>query len=337
MEKEAEILESTPLEANKVSDNVIIEGATKEDGTPPTPNEAISLDISNSGKTAFLNEGFDISLSSDGTITGAYLQIKANDGTVADSYYDIDIAANMAGKKGNNKRFLKSRKGKLNPSAAKTDGSTLDVDFTSQISPGTFCYVICVYDAQGNISAPQEICVTVESWGGSADAVGTWNIVKEVETVNGVSGTILPGEEECSDESTYDCESGGQFTASYDCYTTGSFTLIFNENGTYKFYSQDTEKELDLETSQSTCEATYEEFIDAYTSKGSWAYVKEEKKLVMVEYEYTEEYQGETTTETYEPGDAYPLFEGVVELNGNSLIITIEEGVNDTYKIYMEK
>jgi hypothetical protein len=44
------------------------------------------LDLANSGKTALLDEGFDVSLNSDAEITGAYIQVKSKDGTVSDSY-----------------------------------------------------------------------------------------------------------------------------------------------------------------------------------------------------------------------------------------------------------
>lgn len=335
LEEETELLEKTPLEANQVSDNVVIEGATKHDGLPPTPNEAISLDVSNAEKNAVLNEGFNIPLSSDGAITGAYVQFKSDDGTMADSYYDIDITANLSNSGKSGYRNL-TKKG-LRSLAAKVDGITLDIDFNSTIEPGTFCYEICVYDNEGNISAPQEVCVTVESWGGSQDVVGTWHLVKEIEKINGITETLLPGDIDCAEDSTVECDGGGQVTASYYCYITESLTVIFNADGTYEFDSKDTDKELDVAATKASCEAVYEEFNDDYLSKGNWAYVQAEKRLIMVEYQYTEDYQGEIETHTYSEGDAPLLFEGEAKIEGGSFIISIDEDSNDSYKVYLEK
>ena len=99
-----EELENTLLQANDVADNVMIQGGTKNEGTPPTPNEAISLDVSSSSKIAYLNEGFEIDINSDGNVVGAYLQFTTNDAdkTVSDSYYDIDLSSNA------NKQALQS-------------------------------------------------------------------------------------------------------------------------------------------------------------------------------------------------------------------------------------
>lgn len=99
LEEQAEVLEIRPLEANTIADNVVIKGSSKEEGVPPTPNGAISLDVSKTTKTALLGEGFDISVGSDTDITGAYIRFKENDGKVSDSYYDVNIASNYSGKK----------------------------------------------------------------------------------------------------------------------------------------------------------------------------------------------------------------------------------------------
>lgn len=335
VDEEVEQLESTPLEVNSITDNVIIAGGTKEEGDSPIPNGAISLDLSNASKTALLGEGFDIPFSSDGDIVGAYLRFKADDGTVADSYYDIDLDANSTDNKSSKRKIYRFKNS--NSLSAKTDAATLDIDFNTTIEPGTFCYEICVYDANGNISNPQEVCVTVESWGGSNEILGDWNLVKEVETINGVTGEVFPGDVECTQEITYDCDGGGQVAASYHCYITDTFSLVLNEDGTYIFDSKDKEKELDADASKASCDAVYDEFDDNYLSEGNWAYVKDKKQLIMVEYQYTEDYRNEIETETYEKGDAPLLFEGEVRLENGSLIIAIDEDSNDSYLIYLEK
>lgn len=329
----AEELESTPLEVNSVTDNVIITGGTKEQGSSPVPNGDISLDISETSKTALLSEGFNISLSSDGSIVGAYLRFKAEDGTAADDYFDINIDENSSDAKS-----TKKKKSKFKGLTAKVDPISVDVDFNTTIAPGTFCYEICVYDADGNISNPQEVCVTVESWGGSSIVLGEWSLTKEVDTINGETEEILAGEIDCDNEYTFDCDAGGQVSASYYCYISDTFTIEFKEDGTYKVVSKDTEKELNVEDTKSSCEAVFDTYNDDYTSKGNWAYVEAENQLVLVEYEYIEDYRNEIETETYAQGDAPLLFEGEARIENGSLIIAIDEDdENDSFLIYFDK
>lgn len=334
-EQQAEQLEQTPLEANTVSDNVRIAGGTKEEGAPPTPNEAITLDVSGTSKMALLGEGFNVSLNSDANIVGAYLQFKANDGTAADSYYDIDVAANGLDSKSGKLNF-KSRKSNALVSK-KEDETVLDVDFSSSIEPGTFCYEICVYDANGNISAPQEVCVTVESWGGNAAITGTWNLTKEEEIWQGNGGTILTGEEDCTNPYDFTCDQGGQLSASFSCYTVISASLVFNPDGTYEFNSIDQNKVLAQEESKASCEAIYEEEDETYSSKGNWAYDQDNENLVLVEYQYTEFYDGETDSHTYAAGEAEVLYDGETVIEGNSLLIKVDDTAELKYYLYFEK
>ncbi|MEE9361741.1 MAG: hypothetical protein V3U92_04010 [Cellulophaga sp.] len=334
LDKAAEALESTPLEANKVSDNVKIVGGTKEDGMPPTPNEAISLDLSNSGKIAYLNEGFELKLKSDANITGAYIQFRGIDGTVATSYYDVNLSSNN-----NSGKSIK----KSNSIFSKTEQTTtLDVDFNTNIPPGTFCYVICVYDAEGNISAPQEVCVTVESWGGNSAIIGAWNFKKMEETEDGVTETIVVGEKEFDNE-TWTCSGQGSFDyEEFDIIK--DFVLTIDADGSYKFLLNGEEKELNYNASSSGCSAIYKE-VSLYTNKseGNWAYIASENHLTMVEYFYSYEDSEGIETDTYLPGEADLLFDGTIQLNGNSLVIIIEDdydgdGVTDELsKYYFEK
>lgn len=334
-EQQAELLEQTPLEANIVSDNVLIEGATKENGMPPTPNEAIQFDASETSKMALLSEGFEVSLSSDAAIVGAYLQFKSNDGVAADSYYDINVEENEGDDAWGKSSKFSAKKRALSAKVEET--TNLDIDFSTAIAPGTFCYDICVYDADGNISAPQEICVTVESWGGNSAIIANWDLTKEVETYLGSAVTEIVGEANCGEETQYDCDQGGQFMASYSCYLTDFATLVFNSDGTYEYNSKETDTILKTDESKASCEALYREELETYTSKGNWAYNQDEKNLVLVEYEYSEEYNGEVTNETFEPGSGELLYDGAVELEGNTLLIKADDTNDLQYYLYFEK
>ncbi len=349
-EKEAEQQEQTPLEANSVSDNVIIEGGTKKDGVPPTPNEGITLDVSSTSKTAFLGEGFDVSVSSNVELAGAYIQFKSEDGTVSDSYYDIDISANSksskitASKKGFN--FDKKNKGAL---VAKNDEATvIDVDFNVNIEPGTFCYVVCVYDAEGNISGPSEVCATVESWGGYAELVAEWNNVKSEETYDGQTSVTVLGEEDCmSFESGFLSTTCNQeFTSFFECETTEIAKLTLKADGTYSYNDQSKRQVLDTAATEEACEAVYKDALRTYgyESLGNWAYVKGESRLTLVEYSWSDTEDGVLSeSETYDPGEGELIFDGKITVDGNAFIVMEEydddnDGIIDLlYKTYFEK
>lgn len=339
--EQAEQLESTPLEANQVSNNVNIKGGTKEEGMPPTPNEAISLEVSNAGTTAFLGEGFEVSLNSDADILGVYIQFKAKDGSVADSYYDVNIDVNSSNKQGKPVRALKTKQHTLNSLSNKADDVILDVDFGSQILPGEFCYVLCVYDIQGNISAPQEVCATVESWGGYSEMAGTWRLVKEEETYDGETSISYVGIENCETE-TYECSNGIAYEAS-ECYTPEYGTVIVNSDGTYTADFKGVDRVLAYEASAQNCEAVYEDQVYRHQSEGNWAYVAEEGRLTIVEYMYSNEENGEVESVTLEPGDAELIIDGNIVISGDSFFITESEDYNgdgiidEVNKYYFEK
>jgi len=328
-EEQAELLEQTPLEANVVSDNVVITGATKENGAPPTPNEAISLDVSDTSKTALLDEGFNISLSSDGNIVGAYLRFKADDGTEADSYYDIDIISNSTDNKSGKR--VKSKRRNSSAMTAKIDDAVLDVDFNTTITPGTFCYELCVYDAEGNISSPQEVCVTVESWGGKSELVSKWNLVKEeyIES-NGEVDEDIAGVEECTD-STQLCENGTVLEYS-ECYLLDFAFIVFNDDGTYSMEYKGGENYLDYAPSIANCEATLIDYLYYGKGYGKWAYSSSEERLTLVEYRFIDEGTDGEGLEVYEPGNAYVAYDGKAVITDNALTI-----IEEDFKSYLEK
>ena len=336
-----ETLEKTPLAANDVADNVVISGSIKNEGTPPTPNEAISLDISNSSGTAFLNEGFEVSLNSDADIAGAYLQFKSNDGEVSDSFYDIDINANAFGKEG--VKISKISEHLSKRTSKNDDKETLDVDFTEQLEPGTFCYLICVYDADGNISAPEELCVTVEAWGGFGDLVGEWNYVRQEITFEGETEVFEFDDPDC-DVWTIDCQNNQGTVEVSSCFGVFDAVLELKENGNYVFQVEGDIQIVDLENSSSQCELVLEEDENyIIRDEGNWAYVLDEQRLTLVSYSSTEISGDQEYTDTYEPGEGFVLYDGNAELDGNSFILTESEdydgdGVVDTIvKFYFEK
>lgn len=320
--------ETIPLAANTVSDNVIIIGGTKEEGMPPVPNEAITLDIANSGKAAFLNEGFEISLKSNVDIVGAYLQFKDESGTVSNSYYDIDLTEN-------------SSSGKANTSSAKGDEFTLDVGFNSNIKSGAFCYVVCVYDSQGNISAPIQVCTFVESWGGNSDLIGTWNYTKKEVTEDGETKIVLVGENDCNE---YSITCDNKELTYEDCRLTEYQNFTLNEDGTFIYEYKTKINKLDFEATFAECESIFkEEYVFIEKFKGFWAYREAESSLSLVFYEQVRITDGEVENRNFDNGEGIVLSDTPIELNGKTLVRIInrdkdEDGIDDySFKTFSEK
>ncbi len=328
--KDAEInaQENEPLEVNSVSSALIIEGATKKTGTL-TPTGGLEFTMDYSKQSAMQKNGFEIEFNSSANYAGVYLQLKDENG-MADSYFDIP--RDKISKSGkiqeakNNRGFLKGK------SAGKENDASIEVNLAESITAGTFCYVICLYDDQGNISEPTEVCVTVEAWAGNSDLVGNWNFTKQIE--DGKETKIK--EQLCDDYTETICN---KEVLVNDCSTINSINIIFNSDGTYKLENITSEKYYDWDASQEACEVIYREGDSKYVSSGKWAYNEEDKKLTLVEFIITETYDGKTESEVFENGDLG--FNGSIVLLGSSLKIT-ESYINydeteEIYEYFFEK
>ncbi len=312
--------ETVPLAADTVSDNVIIKGSTKEEGMPPTPNEMISLDIADSGKAAFLNEGFEVRLSSDSDVIGAYLQFKDKDGAVSKSYYDIDLSANGLSDKAVDLQMAYGFfSGNATAQTAKNDNAfILDVDFNSTVEPGTFCYLVCVYDGNGNISAPEEVCGTVESWGGNVDLVGTWNFTKTERTVEGVTETVLVGENDCN-ELSLPCQV--QELKFDSCIITESISFTLTADGTFSYEYKTIRNDLSYEASSLECEPIFnDDYEFAESFEGFWAFNETESRLSLIFYDQVRITNGESETRSFEAGEGILLSDSLIQLDGTTLI-----------------
>lgn len=339
---EGEIAEERSIEGKTVLDNLVVDAGTKKAGAPDTPNEAISFTLNKENTSALMLEGFDVKFNSANTVSGIYLQIKDTDGTIADGYYDIPVTQSILKNSEinlNKKRgLLKTQKNAVNNKVA-DDDTSIDVDFTSTIEPGTFCYVVCVYDDEGNISAPQEVCVTVESWGGNNELEGAWNYIKAEETYNGETETTNVGVESCDD---YQLTCVDQQIIQYsNCYSTDLFTILLNTDGTYMFEVNNTESSINSEATYDSCQEVLYTYDDVSKSTGNWAYNQSNGNLILVEFEYTDTENGVVTeTETYDDGDAY-VFELAAAVSGNNLTLTEEfvdsDGTVEVYKYFFNK
>lgn len=323
------------LSVNAVTEDIVIQGANKVNGSP-TPNGDITFSLDYTKQSAFQGAGFDIEFEAPQNFAGVYIQLKDENG-MADSYFDVPESAienyygkSLVNKKNKGVRHRRSRVKKID------SDKTLEVNFGDNITAGTFCYLICVYDTNGYISAPSEVCVTVESWAGNSALVGEWDFTKEVE--NGIE--IVVGVEDCESESyTLSCISGEALSATFeDCYTIDSLEIKFNADGSYSFESKNSYKELDYDASENNCSVVYSEENDSYKSSGNWAFNEEENKITLVEFNYEETYDGETEVGV-EP-NGYLLLDGKIEITGNTFKITEKDsydGIEEIYEYYFSK
>ena len=223
---------------------------------------------------------------------------------------------------------------------AKNDDTEINVDFNLEIPPGQFCYEICVYDEAGNISEPEEVCVTVESWGGKDDMDGEWVMVREERTENGQSVVFETGQEACY-EYDFECVNGQAIDA-LECYTRTSGEVRINSDGSYRAEFHGNDRWLD-ESSYENCQAAYvnETFEDV--SEGQWAFVSETNRLTIVEYYFRGKVDGDLDEEyTLEAGDARLVLDGTIELDGDSFVITESrdedgDGVEEVSRYYFDR
>ncbi len=318
--------EETVLDPANVSQGITIEGATRNTGNPPTPNGQVNFTLDNTAQSAFLNSGFDITFNAPANFAGTYIQI-VNNGDVAGDYLDVPSTAIRSTKK-HTSVFSKSSKMDDNE-------VEIDVDFGDAIPPGKFCYIICIYDQEGNISDPVEVCVEVEAWAGNPALVGTWNYTKQIE--NGV--TILPGEESDCASATVTCTNNDEIVVENAyCYLLDAFKLTINSDGTYEYRSDDTERYLDFQASGENCEAVFSEGGSGYyVSKGKWAYDEEEGRMTLVEFEYVEASGDQVYEGTEENG--YVDFDGDVTVTGSDMVVkfSYEEDIVYNIEFFLSK
>ncbi|MEW7277393.1 hypothetical protein ABW636_02210 [Aquimarina sp. 2201CG1-2-11] len=321
--------EEVELNASTVSNGISIDGATREEGTPPQPTGTLPFSLEEDTQSAFLNNGFDISFNAPDNYAGSYIQIVSNDGIPASEYFDVPKTSfKPSNKKPSNHFFAKN----LNDNEIE-----IDVDFGDAIPPGKFCYLICIYDDQSNISEPIEVCVEVEAWGGSSDLVATWEMHKQEEVYDGMTDIKEIDVESCEEyfffctatESDTTIENGA-------CKTLKTADLIFNADGTYTFNSTEDGTTVDYEaTNNNNCDPIFKDDGETYYSGGNWAYDEEEKRLTLVEFESKED---DFPITIDQDGDL--LFDGDITIDGNTFSVFEEDtfqGQTETFKAYFRK
>ncbi|MBM1106204.1 hypothetical protein JQC67_08660 [Aurantibacter crassamenti] len=303
--------------AEELSNQVIIKGSTKAEGIAPSQKGTITLHPvePTNGNIALLDEGFELPLfvDSDADVVGAYIEfgvVTNSDGvsafSSASNHYDVNLADNdQFAKSGVSNKYAKNRIEKYAMQSAKFSYALLDVDFSSEITDGEICYYISVYDANGNISDAQQICMTVVEWGNSTDFTGVWDYTKH-ESYPPEGDTIVTavGVEDCTDDSLA-CANGGTLDFSY-CTTINGRSYEFKADGTYEFNSDESIVGMNYQAAYDTCESNSVAYDNVIGQKGKWTYNDVDNSIILAEYEATYNHSIDGTSNyTNELGSAY--------------------------------
>ena len=277
-------------EANIISNNVEIKGASMLEGEPPTPNGGISLALVNASTAAYEDVGFTIPISSDGDIVGTYLRFVSEDGKVADNYYDINIEDNLAGKSAVQKNIFSK---KLKDSQENTHYSKIeeDVELKVGLSPEikageTFCYEICVYDAQGNISQPQQQCITVNAWANNNALIGKWNLIYQSRFDDGNLENYNVKQDYCY-QGSINCNNGNVINVTSTCINLDYEFFDLKSNGDYTYEYKYIDKNLNIDLSESNCSEILDDDVLTIKYSGKWSFDKNKQFLVLVNYQLT--------------------------------------------------
>lgn len=284
--------------AEKLSGQVIIKGGTKVEGILPSKKGAITLYPiePTTGNVALLNEGFELPLfvDSDADVVGAYIEfgvVSNSSGTPvfnsASNHYDVNLAENDPfAKSGKENKLFKNRIEKYSSQSAKISYRVLDVDFSTDITGGEICYFVSVYDADGNISDAQQICMTVIEWGNNSDFTGEWAFTKhELYTPENETIVTLKGAEDCTDDTIF-CQNGGSLNFSY-CTTVNNESYTFNADGTYELNTDESRAGIDFQAAYDTCESNTLSYDNVRVTTGKWVYNEEDKSIILATYEIT--------------------------------------------------
>ena len=310
--------EDTKIPVSTLESGITVPGASKEKGMPPSPNSNLDFQLNTSRTQALQNSGLSIEFSSTDNIAGAYLLFKDSDGNPSDSYFDLPASSfdnSRLSLKEVNKKAIGAR---LSQADFENE---VNVNFTSSVPAGKFCYDICLYDASNNISQIQTVCVTVESWGGNSTITGVWKFVKE----------------EGNDyKDTIPCSSSGNVIAEFTNYLGGrDWTLVLNSDGSYYEQYNDSLQYLDYTLTEANCTATYDTAQKENVKySGNWAYDDSDNTITIVDFKL-ENFVDPSENENYDNGEVY-MDKAKAEIIDGQLVLT-DDTDGDAIKYFFTK
>jgi hypothetical protein len=312
------------LDANKVTDWLQVEGATKRTGNPPAPNGATApkISITDNKATGIVDDGFFGLFGTEGTYTGAYVKVKG-----ADTYLDIDLSSSAA------RKAKQGIKGK-NQRTTEVDELNIFFGLSDESVIGTFCYEICLYDDANQVSNIVEICVTVNNVGGNDQLVGKWSYVNISNYNNNGSldedEDIVYGEEYATL-----CN----YVVNEENFESDSFNIksylwieLFN-NGNYSDNYKDVVQGDFLPTE---CSSEYYNKEDYELYVGRWSYNPSSNKVVIIDQKFQEFFGTPQQTEyIYDTPEIY--IDGELVSVNNTTLILKETNSDGSYTIYTFK
>ncbi len=325
-------IEETPINLQTLEKGITIPNAIVKTGTI-TPTGDISFAVDAKKQAALLGAGFSVELEVPNNYAGAFIQLKGDNGELSDNYFDVSNNRSFGFKNLNNQlatNIFTSKKTATKSLEDDTGAIEIKVEFDNTIPPGRFCYLVCIYDDQGNISEPTEVCVEVEAWGGNSNLVGKWIFEREEIILTDGIRTIRIGEEHDCFLNSATCN--GVFIEERQCDITNSLIITFSENGTQKIDNNTTEGGFEFDDNFECIKAT--EINKISVQKGNWAYNEEENKLLIAIFEFSGTENGKPSGDNFEVGDsAGPgLFDSqVIKLTSSELVLKSENiEVSDT-------
>ncbi len=264
--------EDANIPLNLLENGMSIPGANKITGTPPSPSGSLDFTLNKTETTGIQGTGFSIKFSSNDQIAGAYVRVNDADGNPTSSYFDIPSSS--FGFKSGNKAALFSNNAKNTEAKVQVDDRSIDVNFNSTIPAGKFCYEICLYDENNNISVIETVCVVIESWGGNADLVGEW-VLDRIEGEVGVIEQV-------------DCQNGDQIAISdYSKEINREVVFSMSQDGSYNDRVDDEVAELDYDETVANCELVYfDSEVRSEERDGNWAYDEDDNELLIAVFKF---------------------------------------------------
>lgn len=308
-----------------------IMGAKKINEALPVPNGNSSFEVDNS-QSAFINAGFEFEVKVPLNYAGSYIQFQSTDGRQkSSSYFDVPANSGFSFKK-IKKRGLKFISQEVSTSELNATRE-VRVDFNEIVPPGKFCYTICVYDTEGNISLPQTVCVEVEAWGGNNEIVGNWKLEKYEQIENGVKRNFDDNLGFCQSifangETEEKCANGNTFRyKGEECYKINFLNFSINSNGNHSINSEFNNRYINFSETRNQCKEVFEFEVFKNDSSGKWAYDEEEKKLTFITFfeDILVTSDGETTIEGEEEVSDFGFELELVSVSSNSLIVQTED------------
>lgn len=269
--------ENETIALSVLNTGIEIENATRKTGLPPSPNSDISFQLDNGSAEAIQNTGFTLRFSTKDSYKGAYIVLKDKKGNTLDNYFDVQDIENS-----HRVVFRKGEIGKSSFIRRETSNddepifnNRIEILFNEEIPAGQFCYDICLYDDENNVSEVQTVCVTVQAWGGNAAIFGEWTFDR-VES------------NQPEDFYVFNCSNANRsLQGEYAKILSQELSLQFDEDGSFTLLDYSEINYLDIANSEEKCEVIYKETtVDNSKVTGNWAYDEDKKILILVQFGY---------------------------------------------------